>query len=154
MCSGNTIALTLLKSPLAPDMTADQGTAGRSTYAFYAWNGSFAGSDVVREGYDLNVPALVAPGDAGTVSLFTVDAPNVIIETVKPAENGSPDIIVRLYEAKRMATRCTLTTALPVASAVLTDMLENVQAALACDVGVIPLEFRPFEVKTVRLVVR
>ena len=134
-------------------MTADQGVQ-TFTYAFYAWNGCFADSDVVREGYDLNVPALLAPGDAGAASLFAVDAPNVIIETVKPVEDGSPDIVVRLYEAKRMATRVTLTTALPVTSALLTDMLENIQAALPCEGGAIPLEFRPFEVKTVRLMLR
>jgi len=150
---GNSINLTLLKSPLAPDMTADLGVQ-TFYYAFYAWNGSFADGDVVREGYDLNVPVQTAPGDGGTASLFAVDALNVIIETVKPAEDGSPDIIVRLYEAKRMATRATLTAALPVASAALTDMLENVQAVLPCNGGAIPLEFGPFEVKTVRLVLR
>ena len=150
---GNTINLTLLKSPLAPDMYADLGVQ-TFTYAFYAWNGCFADSDVVREGYDLNIPALIAPGDGGTASLFAVDAPNVVIEVVKPAEDGSPDVVVRLYESKRMATRATLTTTLPVNSAALTDMLENVQAALPCDGGAIPLEFRPFEVKTVRLALR
>jgi len=150
---GNSINLTLLRSPLAPDMTADQGVQ-TFTYAFYAWNGSFADSDVVREGYDLNVPVQTAPGDAGAASLFAVDAPNVIIETVKLAEDDFGDVVVRLYEAKRMATRATLTTALPVESAVLTDMLENIQAALPCEGGAIPLEFRPFEVKTVRLVLR
>jgi len=152
---GNTIALTLLKSPLAPDMTADQG-AHIFYYAFYAWNGSFAGSDVVREGYDLNVPVQIAPGDGGTASLFAVDAPNVIIETVKPAEDDasqttSADIIVRLYESKRMATRAVLSTTLPVKAACLTDMLEQPQGDLPITDGQIALDFRAFEIKTVRL---
>ncbi|MBN2392968.1 MAG: alpha-mannosidase, partial [Anaerolineae bacterium] len=120
-------------------------------YAFYAWNGSFADSDVVREGYDLNVPVQTAPGDGGTASLFSMDAPNVIIEAVKPAEDGSTDVLVRLYEAKRMATRCTLTTTLPVVSAALTDMLETPQGDLVVTDGRTALEFRPFEIKTVRL---
>jgi alpha-mannosidase len=150
---GNSINLTLLKSPLAPDMTADLGVQ-TFTYAFYAWDGCFADSGVVRESYDLNVPALSAPGDAGTASLFAVDTPNVIVEAVKPAEDGSQDIIVRLYEAKRMATRCTLTTTLPLGAVALTDMLENIQSVLPCEGGAIPLEFRPFEVKTVRLALR
>ena len=152
---GNTIALTLLKSALAPDMTADQGSQV-FYYAFYAWNGSFADSDVIREGYDLNVPVQTAPGDGGTASLFAVDAPNVIIETVKPAEDGasqttSSDVIVRLYEAKRMATRATLTTTLPVKAACLTDMLETPQGDLVVTDGQIALEFHAFEIKTVRL---
>jgi alpha-mannosidase len=147
---GNSINLTLLRAPLAPDATADKGRQ-EFTYAFYAWNGAFADCDLVREGYDLNVPVLTAPGAAGERSLFALDAPNVVIETVKPAEDGSKDIVVRLYEAKRTATRCTLTTTLPVKSAAQTDMLENDQAALPCDNGQVALDFRAFEIKTVRL---
>ncbi|HNT76130.1 MAG TPA: glycoside hydrolase family 38 C-terminal domain-containing protein [Anaerolineae bacterium] len=147
---GDTLGLTLLKSALAPDMTADQGVQ-TFTYACYAWNGSFADCDVVREGYDLNVPAQVAPGDGGAASLFTVDAPNVVIETVKPAEDGSADVIVRLYESKRMATRGTLGTTLPVKAACLTDMLETPQGNLCVTDGQIALDFRAFEIKTVRL---
>ncbi len=148
--SGNTISLTLLKSALAPDMAADQG-AHEFSYAFYAWNGSLAESRVVREAYELNCPVATASGAAVERSLFSVDAPNVIIETVKPAEDRSDDVIVRLYEAKRMTTRCTLTLSLPVISAAQTDMLENVEGELTSEGGTIALEFRPFEVKTVRV---
>ncbi|MBM3189605.1 MAG: alpha-mannosidase, partial [Chloroflexi bacterium] len=81
----NSINLTLLKSPLAPDMTADKGRQV-FTYAFYAWNGSFAECDLVREAYDLNCPVMTAAGAAGERSLFSVDSANVVIETVKPAE--------------------------------------------------------------------
>jgi alpha-mannosidase len=148
---GNSINLTLLKSALAPDAYADQGQQS-FTYAFYAWNGSLADSEVVRAGYDLNCPVMTAPGDAGEGgSLFGVDAPNVIVEAVKPAEDRSGDVIVRLYEAKHMATRCTLSTILPVSSAAQTDMLEQVQTALPCHDGTIVLDFRPFEIKTIRL---
>ena len=149
---GNSINLTLLKSALAPDMTADKGRQ-EFTYAVYPWNGSLAESDVVREAYDLNCPVMVAPGAAGEVdrSLFSVDAPNIILETVKPAEDGSCDIVVRLYESKRMATRSVLTTSLPVREVIQTDMLENGDKKLPCQNGKIELEFRAFEVKTVRL---
>ena len=148
---GNSINLTLLKSPLAPDMTADKGRQ-EFTYAFYAWNGPFADSPVVQEAYDLNCPVTTAPGAAGEATLFAVDAPNVIVETVKPAEDGSTDVVVRLYESKRMATRCTLSTTLPIAKATQTDMLEeNEQRELTVSHGQMALEFRPFEVKTIRL---
>jgi len=147
---GNTVNLTLLKSALAPDMLADKGLQS-FVYAFYAWNGSLADSGVVREGYDLNCPVMAVPGEAGEKSLFSVDAPNIIIEAVKPAEDGSGSIVVRLYEAMRTATRCALRTSLPVQSAAETDMLERVQGDLACDQGRIELSFRPFEVKTVYL---
>ena len=150
--TGNSLNLTLLKSALAPDMTADKGTQ-TFTYALYAWNGSLAESRVVCEAYELNCPVLVVPGAAREEerSLFSVDAPNIMVETIKPAEDGSPDIVVRLYESKRMATRGTLITSLPVTGATQTDMLENEIGELPCADGRIALDFRPFEVKTVRL---
>jgi alpha-mannosidase len=148
--TGNRINLTLLKSPMAPDMTADKGMQ-TFTYAVYAWNGSLAESDVVKEAYDLNAPVMIVPGAAGNGSLFSLDAPNVVIETVKPAEDGSSDVIVRLYEAKRSATRCNLTTPLPVQSAEQTNMMEEHEADLALEGSQITLDFRPFEIKTVRL---
>jgi alpha-mannosidase len=147
---GNSINLTLLKSALAPDMYADKGIQ-TFTYSLYPWNGSLAESEVVREGYELNVPVLVMPGAAGERSLFNLDAANIIIEAVKPAEDGSPDLIVRLYEAKRMSTRCALTTSLPAKAATQTDLVENFVSNLPCQDGKIELSFRPFEIKTVRL---
>jgi len=147
---GNSLNLTLLKSALAPDMTADKGVQ-HFTYSLYAWNGSLADSMVVQESYDLNVPVRIVPGAAGEMSLFSLDAPNVILEAVKPAEDGSPDVIVRLYESKRMATRCTLSTALPAKAASQVDMLEQHQTALSLAAGKVSLDFRPFEIKTVRL---
>ncbi|MFQ6100823.1 MAG: alpha-mannosidase [Anaerolineae bacterium] len=146
----NSINLTLLTSALAPDVSADKGRQ-EFTYAFYTWNGSFAASPIVREAYELNCPVLAVRGAAGERSLFAVDAPNVVIETVKPAEDGSEDIVVRLYEAKRTATRCTLSTSLPIAGAAQTDMLERVEQELHCDGGKIALVFRALEVKTLRL---
>ena len=147
---GNSINLTLLKSALAPDMHADKGRQ-EFTYAFYAWNGCFASSPLVHEAYDLNCPVMTAPGAAGEGSLFAVSTPNVIVDTVKPAEDGSGDVVVRLYESKRMATDCALSSSLPVAKAVQTDMLENAKGALEWSEGKVDLAFRPFEVKTVRL---
>jgi len=147
---GNDIGLTLLKSATAPDMHADKGLQ-RFTYAFHCWNGSFDESDVVRKGYELNVPVTVQEGDGGSASILQVDAPNVIIEAVKPAEDGSGDMVVRLYEAKRAATRCVLSTALAVESAERTDMLENTLEAVTVTNGRIPLELRPFEIVTLRL---
>lgn len=147
---GNSINLTLLKSGLAPDPQADRGVQ-MFTYALYPWAGSFAESNVVYEAYELNVPVMVVPGAGGEGSLFSLNAPNIVIEAVKPAEDGSGDVIVRLYEAKHMATGCTLTVGLPVKAASETDMMEENASPLSFAYGKVGLEFRPFEVKTVRL---
>jgi alpha-mannosidase len=147
---GNSINLTLLRAPLAPDMTADKGRQ-EFTYAFYAWNGGFAEIPIVHEAYELNCPVTSAPGAAGTGSLFGVSAPNVIVEAVKPAEDGSGDVIVRMYESKRMATKCILTTSLSFVDAIETNLLEENRGEVASGPGMVELEFRPFEVKTIRL---
>lgn len=147
---GNSINLTLLKAGLAPDPMADRGLQ-TFTYALYPWYGSFAESNVVREAYELNVPVMVLPGAGGEGSLFSLNATNIVIEAVKPAEDGSGDVIVRLYEAKRMATGCTLVVGLPVKFTSETDMMEENGTPLPSAYGKIALEFRPFEIKTVRL---
>jgi alpha-mannosidase len=148
---GGSINLTLLKSPLAPDMGADKGHHD-FTYAMYSWNGSFAASGLVREGYELNCPVTCAAGIAGERSLLRINSPHVVLETVKPAENGSAEIlVVRLYESMRTATRCTLATELPVTSVEEADMRERPLRGLEIRDGKVALSFRPFEIKTLLL---
>ena len=65
------------------------------------------------------------PGSGGTATLLRLDTSNVVVEAIKPAEDGSGDVVVRLYEAKRTTCAAVLTTTLPVRSAVETDMLER-----------------------------
>jgi len=149
---GRSINLTLLKSPMAPDMTADIGPQALS-YALYSWNSSLLESGVVREAYDLNVPVQIVPGNQAEAqgSFFTLDRDNIVIETVKPAEDGTDDVILRLYESMRTAARCTLHVFRPIQSAVLTNMLEEELGPLAFDGPDLALDFRPFEIKTIRL---
>ncbi|MCL2700392.1 MAG: glycosyl hydrolase-related protein [Phycisphaerae bacterium] len=147
---GNSINLTLLRSTLFPDPQADQGRQ-EFTYAFYAWNGPLTTSGLVRQGYELNVHPTTQRGNGGTASLFRVDDPSIVIDTVKPAEDGSGDLVVRLYESLRSRTKTVLHVPPVISSAQQTDMLETPQRKLAIRDGKISLEFRPFEIKTVRL---
>ena len=147
---GDTIGLTLLRAAACPEMRADNGEH-HFVYSYYVWNGSFESCQVVREGYALNVPPVSRPGCGGEASLFTVDKPAVILETVKCAEDGSGDIILRLYESKHGATTTTLHTTLPVQSAQLCDMLESPLEDVPIANGSLALALRAFEVKTLRL---
>ena len=148
--NGSSLQLSLLRAPASPEMRADNGPH-RFTYAFIGWEGSFMDSPVVREAYDLNVPLQTANGACAAFSAFSVDRPNVFIDTVKPAEDGSGDLVLRLYEAKKADTACRLALRLPVQEAWACDMLENKQEALPMERGEIALRFHSFEVKTVRL---
>ena len=148
--NGNALQLTLLRAAASPEMRADNGRH-TFTYAFTAWEGSFMDSDVVREAYALNVPMVTCSGSCEPFSAFDLDAPNVFIDTVKPAEDGSGDLILRLYEAKRAATACHLNIHVPARKVWACDMLENRQVELPVSEGSVPLDFHTFEVKTLRL---
>ena len=148
--NGNALQLTLLRASACPEMRSDNGEH-TFTYAFTIWEGSFMDSPVVQEAYDLNVPLQVVPGHCSTFSAFQVDATNVFIDTIKPAEDGSGDIILRLYEAKRADTLCRLTLGILAKSVYLCDMLENTQKELPIQEEAVSLHFRTFEVITLRI---
>jgi len=151
--AGGDLRLTLIKSGTHPD---PRGDAGRHafTYAFLPHACGFSSESVVRPGYELNVRPMVceAGDDAGPLdSLLTIDAPNVICESIKWAENG-PAFTVRLYEAERSGTAATIGLGVPVKEVTETNMLEENPKAVRVARNAVRLYFRPFEIKTLRLV--
>ena len=164
--NGNSLELTLLRASASPEMRADN-KVHHFTYAFTAWEGSFMDSDVVRQGYELNVKPYVAAGSGQDFSLLSIDRANIILDTMKPAEDGSGDIILRLYESKKAETSAgvQLSPELLGAGGALNrgedgasdchvyacDMLENVTEELPVTDGALALSFHPFEIKTVRI---
>lgn len=151
--SDGSINLTLLKAPLVPDMTADKGTH-EFTYSFYLWNGDFSDSNVIREAYNLNSPVLSIEGDAGEMQIFNVDQKEIIIETVKLAEDRSGDIILRLYQSTGTRTECNIKTSLTIDRVWETNMLEQIEREIEKNQNIFRLLFKPFEVKTVRIALR
>lgn len=148
--NGSALELTLLRASASPEMRADNGKHS-FTYAFTSWEGDFAHSDVVRQGYELNVKPVVSRGAVESFSAVTVDQANVILDTMKPAEDGSGDVILRLYEAKKAAVKAEVSLNFGVSRAYLCDMLENVMEEVAVTDGKITLPFRAFEIRTIRV---
>ena len=150
----NSMELTLLRSGACPDLRTDN-RVHNFTYAFTAWEGDFASADVVKQGYELGIKPAVVQGGALDTSYLSVDNDNIIIDTVKMAEDGSGDIIVRLYESKKAAASTKLHVAFAKKfKATSCDMLENVKSKLSVANGAIDLAFRAFEIKTVRISVK
>ena len=147
---GDSINLTLLRAATSPDLHADQGLH-HFAYSYYIWDGPFMHSDVVRQGYEFNVPVLEADGRAAAQSLMSVDAPNVIIDTVKAAEDGSGDVIIRLYECKHAATQAAITLGFPAAAVSVCNLMEEESEALPLENGRVAFSMRGFEVKTLRV---
>ncbi len=122
------------------------------------------GVETVRAGYELNDPVLAYDVSAETGGsdrsdamgpLLEVDAPNVVIETVKRAEDGA-GLIVRLYDSLRSRRQVTLRAAFEVAAAYRTNLLEERagEEPLAVSGREVTLLVRPFEIVTLRLVPR
>ena len=88
---------------------------------------------------------------AADFSAFSVDRDNVMIESVKLAEDGSNDLILRLYEAVKSPCECRLQVAEGLTKAWACDMLENKEKALAANGQDLKLHFGTFEVKTLRI---
>ncbi len=144
------ILLSLLRGATNPDPAADQGRH-EFVYSYYFWDGAFENSGIVQETTALNMPLQFAEGSCPRTSFFTVDHPNVVIETVKLAEDGSGDLIVRLYESMNGTRKTVLKTVFDVSEAWECSMLENPQNTLDICNGSIEMEFKPFEIKTVRM---
>ena len=137
------IALSLLRAPLVPDDTADRGVQ-RFRYAIMPFACAFKDAGVVKAGMAFAEPGRV---DAG----FTVDSEAIILETIKPADDQSDDIILRLYESLR--TQATGVLRLPFAARVYEASLdEETTGALLGEGSEIPLTMRPFEIRTLRVV--
>lgn len=149
--NGNSLELTLLRAASGPEMRADN-RVHRFTYAFTAWEGNFAGCDVVRQGYEVNVNPLVVPGGSRDFSLLSIDQDNIFADTLKPAEDGRGDWILRLYEAKKAAGSACIRMEQKDFRAYECDMLENILREIPVVDGKMYLDFRAFEVKTVRIV--
>lgn len=148
--NGNALELTLLRASATPEMRADN-EIHTFTYAFTAWEGSFADCDVVRQGYELNVKPPVTTGSRKRFSAVEIAKENVILDTMKPAEDGSGDIILRLYESKKAAVETKVCLQFGAGRAYLCDMLENVIEELNVTDGAVTLQFRAFEIKTIRV---
>ncbi|MDN5931865.1 MAG: glycosyl hydrolase-related protein, partial [Pseudonocardia sp.] len=138
------VRLSLLRAPLFPDPTADQGVH-RFTVSLRP---DATIGDAVAEGYRLNLPLR---GVGGPIEpLLAVDDDGaVVVEAVKLAEDGSGDVVVRLYESRGTRATARVTAAFPHTGAVETDLHERpLPAPVALDGD--RLTLRPFRIVTLR----
>ncbi|MCB0067105.1 MAG: alpha-mannosidase, partial [Caldilineaceae bacterium] len=168
---GHTIDLNLLRSvPYpGPRLVADDAVAPGEPhpaytdqadhafrYALYPHAGDGLDAGVVRTAYEFNIPLQVvdATSHAGTMppveSWLAVDRPEVVIETVKLAEQGD-GLIVRAYETTGATVTAHVSAGIAVTGAEETDLLERSERAMDIADGTLPVDFRPFEIKTLRL---
>jgi alpha-mannosidase len=147
---GNVMRMSLLRSPKHPDPTADMGRH-EVAYAVMPHAGDWREGGVVREGLRFNVPILFGSGGlAGARSFVSVDDPNVVVDTIKRAEDGH-GVIVRMYECHGARGRAKLRVGLPFESAALADVLEEAGQAVEQADGVLSVPYGPYQIVTLKL---
>ena len=147
--------LTLLKSATYPNPDADR-CRHEFTYSIVPHTGDYRAAGVVQLAYDLNQPMTAVPvvKQRGSLperySLVSISEPNVILETVKQAED-SGDLIFRMYEAYNKQTDVTVSLGFVPKHAVLCDLMENEGSPLAVDGASFSLSVKPFEIVTIKV---
>lgn len=168
----NVLRLTLIKSSIRPDPQADKGLH-RFSYAVLPHQGGWREGGVLPQGYQLNLPlrgrylppaqprsvAGVAPSREQQAqaaippdfSFAGVENDNVILETVKRAEDGD-GWIVRLYEAKQFRlSEVTVRFGRSLVRAVECDLMEEQTAPAQYQGNELRFAVAPYEIKTFRV---
>ena len=151
---GNVMRLTLLRSPTQPDPEADAGEH-HFTYSLFPHAGGWE-QHTQAEAYALNDPLIAWRGKGRAKAhtqihpLVRVERSNVVVETIKCAEDGD-GVIVRLYESQRSRGPVDLWFAYPLQEAWETNLLEEDQSSLYVDGNQVAFELKPYQILTVRL---
>ncbi|ESK96763.1 glycoside hydrolase family 38 protein [Moniliophthora roreri MCA 2997] len=174
-CRGNVLRISLLRAATAPDAEQDQGKHEFS-WAVMPHLGHFLQSDVPMAGILFNIHNqyryLTKSRDqslqSGLSRLGVDGAPNVFMETIKrgehdafdPESSGPMSVVLRLYEAYGGHAQATLKLGDidDIEKVYLTNLLEDEESQLQLvetdqkNVFGVKLQFRGFEVKTVKIV--
>lgn len=164
-----TLELTLLRSQHKPGEVvktdnydnflinnfADIGKQ-KFTFSLFPHHGDYRVGGVVNQAYIMNhplqiVPVKPHPGELPpSLSFFAIDTNSVIIETIKLAEDGD-GIIVRLYESYGLEISAMLSWVCNYHYVQYVDLQENkLDDSFYCN-QYCNLEFKPFEIITLRL---
>ncbi|MEG1471177.1 MAG: alpha-mannosidase, partial [Clostridia bacterium] len=145
------MALTLIKSGIEPNPTTDQEMHS-FTYALYPHAENWRAAGTVWEAYKLNQPALCVLGSAKQqpFSLASVDASNVMLETIKQAEDGN-GFILRLYETDNALTQAQLQWNGAMSGAKECNLIEEELSDLPVLNNRMAFTLKPYEIKTLRI---
>ncbi|HEY6191908.1 MAG TPA: glycoside hydrolase family 38 C-terminal domain-containing protein [Bacteroidota bacterium] len=100
---GSVMRLSLLRSPVWPDPTADRGKH-TIEYSLYPHKGGWREAQTVQRGYEYNNPLIATIGEAhkgtlpGSNSFVTLSPSNLVLTEIKKAED-SEAWIVQWYDA-------------------------------------------------------
>ena len=153
---GNTLRLTLLRSPTWPDPVADKGHQ-RFSYALYPHAGSWKRAMTERRGYQYNyeLRAQQVAAHAGTLPLehsyAGVAQDNVVLTAVKKAEDDN-GLIFRVVEWAGKGGDVTFTVPAGATGAIETNLMEKPTGPpLTVNGDKVTAHISPYEILSVRV---
>ena len=151
----NVMKITLMRGPIVPDPKGDLGV-NTFRYSFYPHKGTWRDADTVKLGFQENVRlegefAGANGGDSTGHSYAYIDGESVILDALKPAQDGR-GVIVRMYEAE--TRHCTVSASfdLDYSRVVECNLMECDETEIPCENGTFTFSMKPHEVKTFRLI--
>ncbi|MGG1518187.1 alpha-mannosidase [Paenibacillus oryzisoli] len=155
----NVLRLTLLKSAINPDPTADLGEH-TFTYSLLPHAGDWFTAGTSIEAHKLNSKTSVSKLPAGSIgseqklpawqSFFACYSKNVIVDTIKKAED-SDAWIVRCYEYGNQRGTVGFISSFAIAKVEEVNLMEREEQAMTHDVKGFTAYFKPYELKTFRI---
>jgi alpha-mannosidase len=155
----NVMRLTLLRGPISPDPEADLGRH-RFCYSLYPHAGDWRVGGTVRRAYEFNAPVRAKLGSVGaglpkTASLLSVDRLNLIVETIKMAEDDDA-LIVRLFECYGQRGEGQIDFGSAPKSVTEVNLLEKASdetsgRSITVDGGVCRFDYKPYEIITFKV---
>lgn len=150
------MTLSLIKSGIEPNLTTDQEEHW-FTYSLLPHKGNWKDGCTVNEAYMLNLPLLISrPNRRITVankvtSLIDLNAENIILETIKKAEDGNGTII-RIYEFENKLTEVKAHLSMDSTKVIECNLLEEDISCIAEKTNEFSFTIKPYEIKTFRIV--
>lgn len=155
----NVMRLTLIKSAINPDPTADLGEH-TFTYALLPHNGDWFAAGTVIQAHRLNIPVEALPlaaekcliPDALPEELSFIEclADHIVVDTIKKAED-SENWIVRCYEYAGKRGEVRFRTYFVIHKLEEVNLLEREEVAMDYEEHEFMALFKPFEIKTFRI---
>ena len=152
----STIQLSLLRSGNSSrDSIEEVNDQGKHimAYSIIPHSGNYIDADIVRKAYAFNNP-MIARGInnsdgalAQSFSLVNTDSENIIIDTVKKAENND-NVIFRLYESQNKKGRAKLKFGVDIKKLYLCDLLENIEKEIEVKDNTAEIDVNNFEIIT------
>lgn len=153
----NVMKISLLKSATWPNPEADRGI-NKFTYSLYPHKGGYEEGGTVKEAYLLNMPlepekVAAANGSISDCwSLASSNKENVVVETVKKAEEGN-SVIVRAYEAYNRKEKAEITVGFDFKEVYICDLMENNIEKLAANGRSVSIKLKNYEIVTLKFII-